>query len=220
MALARLDMMMASPETRRAVQHCRQDQYSNCDSYSKFRMSDGSCNNLQVSSAFGLNVNLKRLSWKFQLEIHSISNASKVLKFNDWTEFGLFLIVLNPRSFRTQNGVKLSRALPDYCRQTIGELSFFERTSFAESDEFKFESNSKSIIIDGYNRSANFSLSVSWTRSQWWSECSKILGERWPTAERPVNQRCYASGKHTFCSSDFKPLTGSFWDNSTGSNEF
>ena len=49
MALARLDMMMASPETRRAVQHCRQDQYVNCDSYSKYRMSDGSCNNLQVS---------------------------------------------------------------------------------------------------------------------------------------------------------------------------
>lgn len=47
MALSRLDMMMASPETRRAVQYCRADQYTNCDPYSKYRTSDGSCNNLQ-----------------------------------------------------------------------------------------------------------------------------------------------------------------------------
>ena len=56
MALARLDMMMASPETRRAVQHCRQDQYVNCDVYSRFRMSDGSCNNLQVSGTFEIRI--------------------------------------------------------------------------------------------------------------------------------------------------------------------
>ena len=40
-ALARIELM-ASAETRRAVQTCRGDQYIPCDPYHKYRMSDGS----------------------------------------------------------------------------------------------------------------------------------------------------------------------------------
>ena len=42
MALAKIELM-ASAETRRAVQHCRADQYVNCDPYAKYRNADGSC---------------------------------------------------------------------------------------------------------------------------------------------------------------------------------
>lgn len=48
----------------------------------------------------------------------------------------------------------------------------------------------------GMGQSFHVLHQITASKLQWWFERSKILGERWPTAERPVNQRCYASGKH------------------------
>lgn len=49
MALSKIELM-ASPDTRRAVQNCRADQYVNCDPYSKYRMADGSCKYFFISN--------------------------------------------------------------------------------------------------------------------------------------------------------------------------
>ncbi|RWS28959.1 peroxidasin-like protein [Leptotrombidium deliense] len=44
-ALARLELI--SPDTKRAVQNCKEADFVHCDPYNKYRTADGSCNNLQ-----------------------------------------------------------------------------------------------------------------------------------------------------------------------------